>query len=179
MSFTVSSSLLLIVALSVGLFVWFFNNFCFSLPVTCQSSILLFPELQYIQFNLNFSASSTCASYCHLYVVFPPLLAFSSIRCLSDSLLLIFLFPFLSSSLHLLLFFLSPPRVTLDPSKRQSSNKSMSGCTLPQGTKTVSKSYFPMFSGCFCLSVWLTVCLLASALSSPLPLICCLSQIGV
>ncbi|XP_030600369.1 MAP/microtubule affinity-regulating kinase 4 isoform X2 [Archocentrus centrarchus] len=28
-------------------------------------------------------------------------------------------------------------RVTLDPSKRQSSNKSMSGCTLPQGTKTV------------------------------------------
>ncbi|XP_075892679.1 MAP/microtubule affinity-regulating kinase 4 isoform X2 [Nelusetta ayraudi] len=28
-------------------------------------------------------------------------------------------------------------RVTLDPSKRQSSNKSVSGCTLPQGTKTV------------------------------------------
>ncbi|XP_044210735.1 MAP/microtubule affinity-regulating kinase 4 isoform X4 [Thunnus albacares] len=28
-------------------------------------------------------------------------------------------------------------RVTLDPTKRQSSNKSMSGCTLPQGTKTV------------------------------------------
>uniref|UniRef100_A0AAQ5Y0P0 non-specific serine/threonine protein kinase n=1 Tax=Amphiprion ocellaris TaxID=80972 RepID=A0AAQ5Y0P0_AMPOC len=44
-------------------------------------------------------------------------------------------------------------RVTLDPSKRQSSNKSMSGCTLPQGTKTVSKSSFPMFSGCFCPSV--------------------------
>ncbi|XP_061574837.1 MAP/microtubule affinity-regulating kinase 4 isoform X2 [Cololabis saira] len=31
-------------------------------------------------------------------------------------------------------------RVTLDPSKRQSSNKSMSGCTLPQGTKTVNES---------------------------------------
>nr|XP_033486205.1 MAP/microtubule affinity-regulating kinase 4 isoform X2 [Epinephelus lanceolatus] len=30
-------------------------------------------------------------------------------------------------------------RVTLDPSKRQSSNKSMSGCTLPQGTKTVNE----------------------------------------
>ncbi|XP_056904886.1 MAP/microtubule affinity-regulating kinase 4 isoform X2 [Takifugu flavidus] len=28
-------------------------------------------------------------------------------------------------------------RVTIDPTKRQSSNKSMSGCTLPQGTKTV------------------------------------------
>uniref|UniRef100_A0A3B5LTY0 non-specific serine/threonine protein kinase n=1 Tax=Xiphophorus couchianus TaxID=32473 RepID=A0A3B5LTY0_9TELE len=28
-------------------------------------------------------------------------------------------------------------KVTLDPSKRPSSNKSMSGCTLPQGTKTV------------------------------------------
>ncbi|KAI3353648.1 hypothetical protein L3Q82_004828 [Scortum barcoo] len=52
-------------------------------------------------------------------------------------------------------------RVTLDPSKRQSSNKSMSGCTLPQGTKTVSKSSFPMFSGCFCPSVRLSVCPLA------------------
>ncbi|XP_035010476.1 MAP/microtubule affinity-regulating kinase 4 isoform X3 [Hippoglossus stenolepis] len=30
-------------------------------------------------------------------------------------------------------------RVTLDPTKRQSSNKSMSGCTLPQGTKTVNE----------------------------------------
>nr|XP_046245899.1 MAP/microtubule affinity-regulating kinase 4 isoform X4 [Scatophagus argus] len=30
-------------------------------------------------------------------------------------------------------------RVNLDPSKRQSSNKSMSGCTLPQGTKTVNE----------------------------------------
>ncbi|XP_041850234.1 MAP/microtubule affinity-regulating kinase 4 isoform X7 [Melanotaenia boesemani] len=30
-------------------------------------------------------------------------------------------------------------RVTLDPSKRQSSNKSVSGCTLPQGTKTVNE----------------------------------------
>ncbi|KAG8001775.1 MAP/microtubule affinity-regulating kinase 4, partial [Nibea albiflora] len=33
-------------------------------------------------------------------------------------------------------------RVTLDPSKRQSSNKSMSGCTLPQGTKTVNTFVF-------------------------------------
>uniref|UniRef100_A0A674MJX4 non-specific serine/threonine protein kinase n=1 Tax=Takifugu rubripes TaxID=31033 RepID=A0A674MJX4_TAKRU len=57
-------------------------------------------------------------------------------------------------------------RVTLDPTKRQSSNKSMSGCTLPQGTKTVSKSSFPMFSGCFCLPD----CLLASSLSPPLSL---------
>ncbi|KAJ8414555.1 hypothetical protein AAFF_G00037570 [Aldrovandia affinis] len=30
-------------------------------------------------------------------------------------------------------------RVTLDPSKRQSSNKSVSGCTLPQGSKTVNE----------------------------------------
>ncbi|XP_058490710.1 MAP/microtubule affinity-regulating kinase 4 isoform X1 [Solea solea] len=30
-------------------------------------------------------------------------------------------------------------RVNLDPTKRQSSNKSMSGCTLPQGTKTVNE----------------------------------------
>lgn len=72
-------------------------------------------------------------------------------QCLYDSLLLNFPFSIpltLSSSPF---FFLFSPRVTLDPSKRQSSNKSMSGCTLPQGTKTVSKSSFPMFSGCFCL----------------------------
>lgn len=124
----------------------FFNDFCFSLPVTCQSFILIFPELRFIQFNLYFTASSTCASYCRL--CYPP---HSFIQCLYDSLLLIFLLPFLSPSLYLPLFFLSSPRVTLDPSKRQSSNKSMSGCTLPQGTKTVSKSSFPMFSGCLCL----------------------------
>lgn len=35
-------------------------------------------------------------------------------------------------------------RVNLDPSKRQGSNKSVSGCTLPQGSKTVSK--FPYIS---------------------------------
>lgn len=35
-------------------------------------------------------------------------------------------------------------RVNLDPSKRQGSNKSVSGCTLPQGSKTVSK--FPCLS---------------------------------
>lgn len=148
---------LLLLYLFVCLFVWFFNNLGFFSPVTCRSFILLFPELQYILFNLFFSTSSTCASYClSFYVVFPPSLAlFSFIQCLSDS---NFPFPFLSSSLHLLLFFLSPPRVTLDPSKRQSSNKSMSGCTLPQGTKTVSKSSFPMFSGCFCPSDCLPAC---------------------
>lgn len=133
-------------------FVWliffiFFNNVCFSLPVTFQSSVLIFPELQFHFLNL-----------CLFYLCFLPLsllsspsLVFSFIPCLYDSLLLIFIFPYLSPSLHLLFFFLSSPRVTLDPSKRQSSNKSMSGCTLPQGTKTVSKSSFPMFSGCFCL----------------------------
>lgn len=44
--------------------------------------------------------------------------------------------------LHLYLVVLSPChgiRVNLDPSKRQGSNKSVSGCTLPQGSKTVSK----------------------------------------
>uniref|UniRef100_A0A8C9R656 non-specific serine/threonine protein kinase n=1 Tax=Scleropages formosus TaxID=113540 RepID=A0A8C9R656_SCLFO len=38
-------------------------------------------------------------------------------------------------------------RVNLDPSKRQSSNKSVSGCTLPQGSKTVSK--FSSHVSCF------------------------------
>uniref|UniRef100_I3JLH6 non-specific serine/threonine protein kinase n=1 Tax=Oreochromis niloticus TaxID=8128 RepID=I3JLH6_ORENI len=58
-------------------------------------------------------------------------------------------------------------RVTLDPSKRQSSNKSMSGCTLPQGTKTVSKSSFPMFSGCFCPSDCLSACQCSVIPSTP------------
>uniref|UniRef100_A0A8C5FWV1 non-specific serine/threonine protein kinase n=1 Tax=Gadus morhua TaxID=8049 RepID=A0A8C5FWV1_GADMO len=38
-------------------------------------------------------------------------------------------------------------RVNLDPSKRQGSNKSVSGCTLPQGSKTVSK-FPPRGGGC-------------------------------
>lgn len=38
-------------------------------------------------------------------------------------------------------------RVNLDPSKRQSSNKSVSGCPLPHGSKTVSKfSHLSAFS---------------------------------
>uniref|UniRef100_A0AAY4ECJ9 non-specific serine/threonine protein kinase n=1 Tax=Denticeps clupeoides TaxID=299321 RepID=A0AAY4ECJ9_9TELE len=41
-------------------------------------------------------------------------------------------------------------RVNLDPSKRQSSNKSVSGCTLPQGSKTVSK-FSAHVPGCFSL----------------------------
>lgn len=42
-------------------------------------------------------------------------------------------------------------RVNLDPSKRQGSNKSVSGCTLPQGSKTVSK--FPCLSLLFYMPV--------------------------
>lgn len=49
-------------------------------------------------------------------------------------------------------------RVNLDPSKRQGSNKSVSGCTLPQGSKTVSK--FPCLQLYACLlPVSLHVCL--------------------
>lgn len=125
---------------------------------------------------------------CHLYVVFPItcfLLSFNVSLSLSFSpslrLCCYFscFFPFLQSSRHLLLFFLSPPRVTLDPSKRQSSNKSMSGCTLPQGTKTVSKSSFPVFSGCFL--VCLTVCLPTNypVIPTTPSIIRCLSQVGV
>uniref|UniRef100_A0A8C8DU44 MAP/microtubule affinity-regulating kinase 3 n=1 Tax=Oryzias sinensis TaxID=183150 RepID=A0A8C8DU44_9TELE len=69
-------------------------------------------------------------------------------------------------------------RVTLDPSKRQSSNKSVSGCTLPQGTKTVSKSSFPMFSGCICLPACLSVCP-SPPPPPPPPSISCLPQVGV
>lgn len=94
-------------------------------------------------------------------------LLFLPLTSLFQKLSIFHFFPFLSSSLHLLLFFLSPPRVTLDPSKRQSSNKSMSGCTLPQGTKTVSKSSFPMFSGCFCPSDCLSACQCSVIPSTP------------
>uniref|UniRef100_A0A8C7TCS5 non-specific serine/threonine protein kinase n=1 Tax=Oncorhynchus mykiss TaxID=8022 RepID=A0A8C7TCS5_ONCMY len=54
-------------------------------------------------------------------------------------------------------------RVNLDPSKRPNSNKSVSGCTLPQGSKTVSKFFFPCFW--LLLSACLSVCL-------PRPLVC-------
>lgn len=179
--FTVTSSRLLVVALSVCLFVWFFNNLGFLSPVTCRSFLLLSPELFdssplsffYLCFLLSVTLCCLSPSCRHLLCFF--------FHSMSLSLSLLdsnFPFPFLSSSLHLLLFFLSPPRVTLDPSKRQSSNKSMSGCTLPQGTKTVSKSSFPMFSGCFCPSVWLSACLPVPR--HPLcPLIRCLLRVGV
>uniref|UniRef100_A0A672PE86 MAP/microtubule affinity-regulating kinase 3 n=1 Tax=Sinocyclocheilus grahami TaxID=75366 RepID=A0A672PE86_SINGR len=45
-------------------------------------------------------------------------------------------------------------RVNLDPSKRQGSNKSVSGCTLPQGSKTVSK--FPCLP-LFALAIYLGI----------------------
>ncbi|XP_049322536.1 MAP/microtubule affinity-regulating kinase 4 isoform X2 [Astyanax mexicanus] len=70
-------------------------------------------------------------------------------------------------------------RVNLDPSKRQGSNKSVSGCTLPQGSKTVSK--FPH------LTPVCPVCLLpvsssplssALSLSVSLCLVLCKVQLG-
>lgn len=151
--------------LTVALFVGFFsNNFFFFKTVTCQTctfiSVVQFLFLSGLPFLF---ASSTRASSC--FQLSFPLLALYVTRCLYDSLLLIF--SVFHSSHPLFISFSSSsssPRVTLDPTKRQSSNKSMSGCTLPQGTKTVSKSSFPMFSGCFCLPD----CLLASSLSSPL-----------
>lgn len=47
--------------------------------------------------------------------------------------------PSFCPSLSLSAFLCHGIRVNLDPSKRQGSNKSVSGCTLPQGSKTVSK----------------------------------------
>lgn len=144
---TSSQSFLLSCLLLLYLFVSFFvclvrlTTFAFltgHLPI-------FYPSFSRTTAHTVYCVSSSCRLCC------PPPHWLSLSFDVSLTLRLIFLFPFLSPSLHLLLFFLSPPRVTLDPSKRQSSNKSMSGCTLPQGTKTVSKSSFPMFSGCFCL----------------------------
>lgn len=144
-----------------------FLQLLLSLPVTCLSSILLFPELLLIKFDLFFFFLISTSPH-------------------SLSLLLTFLF-FLHSSHPLFISCSSSSslflRVTLDPSKRQSSNKSMSGCTLPQGTKTVSKSSFPMFSGCFCLSVCQPVCLsvpvcLCPVIPSARHAVCCRSGFG-
>lgn len=150
------SGLLLLYLFVCSFDLWFNSTFAFP----CQSPAYLLSF-----FFLNDSTYSLICTSLPLPLV-PldvisdvfPLLAFSFIQCLFKSLLLIFPFSIpltLSSSPSLLPLF---PRVTLDPSKRQSSNKSMSGCTLPQGTKTVSKSSSPMFSGCFCLPVCLPAC---------------------
>lgn len=61
------------------------------------------------------------------------------------------IFPHFSPSLSCCAFPCHGIRVNLDPSKRQGSNKSVSGCTLPQGSKTVSK--FPCLSLLSCLPV--------------------------
>lgn len=143
---TVSSSLLLNVALSVCcfLFVWL-TTYAFPCQSVAKSVLLIF--------SLISSYKLICSSLPLLLPVLPSAISvvLPLIQCLYDSAVN---FSFFHSSHPLFISFSSSslsPRVTLDPSKRQSSNKSMSGCTLPQGTKTVSKSSFPMFSGCFCL----------------------------
>lgn len=146
-SFTVCSSLLLNVAF---LFVCLFVLMTSAFPCQSPANLLSLFFLNYGSYSLICTSLPLLPVLLTVVSVTPPH-THSFIQCLYDSLLLIFLLPFLSPSLYLPLFFLSSPRVTLDPSKRQSSNKSMSGCTLPQGTKTVSKSSFPMFSGCLCL----------------------------
>lgn len=109
---------------------------CLHMSVLLGCSLLLY----------SFDFDTTCAST--LLHLLSPCLSVCYILVCPIALLL-------SSPVSLPSLFLSRPRVTLDPSKRPSTNKSMSGCTLPQGTKPVSKFSFPMFSGCFCLSVCL------------------------
>lgn len=152
---------LLIVALFVGLFP---NNFFFFKTVTCQT----FTFISIVQF-VWFIFFVLCFFH-PCFFLFPVVLPITCSLFHTMSLWLFAVnFSFFHSSHPLFISFSSSsssPRVTLDPTKRQSSNKSMSGCTLPQGTKTVSKSSFPMFSGCFCLPD----CLLASSLPPPLSL---------
>lgn len=84
------SCLLLLYLFVCLMFVWFLTTFAFP----CQSPAnVLSCTAQYTQFNLYLSASSTCASHClsTLCCLFPSL-AFSFIQCLSDFLLLFFLF---------------------------------------------------------------------------------------
>lgn len=119
----------------------------------CQSAASLFSSFFFFPLPQFYQVDFLRLSPPLLSALPPPLSPVLLIRCLSDSAVNFFPFsiPLALSSPPLSSSSLSP-RVTLDPSKRQSSNKSVSGCTLPQGTKTVSKSSFPMFSGCFCLS---------------------------
>lgn len=87
----------------------------------------LFPPLAFLWFTYTLSYSSPKSPALTLYSLF---------------------------FLHLYLVLFSPChgiRVNLDPSKRQGSNKSVSGCTLPQGSKTVSK--FPCLALLSCLPV--------------------------
>lgn len=140
--------LLLIVALSVCLF-----GLLTSYASPCQSAASLFSSSFFFPLPQFYQVDFLRLSLPLLSALPPPLSPVLLIRCLSDAAVNFFPFsiPLALSSPPLSSSSLSP-RVTLDPSKRQSSNKSVSGCTLPQGTKTVSKSSFPMFSGCFCLS---------------------------
>ncbi len=109
-------------------------------------------SLAYCLSFLSFFQAYTCLPF----LVSPSLLLFLSIAFLSLSLnpSLTFCISSFSCSPHCVSL---SPRVNLDPSKRQGSNKSVSGCTLPQGSKTVSK--FPSLpclpACCRCTSVCL------------------------
>lgn len=130
-------------------------------------------------FFLNYSSCSLvfkifASSSCAFLLLSSPSLVFSVFPCLCDSLLLIFIFhsshplfiSFSSSSLLLgSLLTLLNVRAQTSPCRAAPSHR---------GQKQLVSLPFPCF---LAASVCLTVCLLTSALSFPVPFIRCLSQV--
>lgn len=166
-------SWLLIVALSVCLFVWFFNHFGFFLPVTFQSSILLFLNYSTWYWILHLFYLCFLLSLC---VVYPfTCFFFHSHLSFKNFQFSIFfhsshpLFTSFSSSSLLLgsLLTLLNVRAQTSPCRAAPSRREQ---------KQLVSLPFPCF---LAASVHLTVCLPASAQSSPLPLIHCCSLLQV
>lgn len=142
-------------------FFYFWFNSIFAFP--CQSPVFIlsffFPEIQYIQFDLYFSASSTCASWCHLRC-FPP---YSPSLSLNVSLNLCCWFSFFHSSHPLFispLFFLSFLGSLLTLLNVRAQTSPCRAAPSHRGQKQLVSLPLPCF---LAASVCLSVCLLASA----------------
>lgn len=160
------------ICLFVCLFVWFLNNVCFPYqslvnllsffsPTNCTHSLICssLPPLPVLLSVVSVVFPLTCFLF-HSMALWLSAVNFSFFHS-SHPL-------FISSSLLLgSLLTLLNVRAQTSPCRAAPSHR---------GQKQLVSLPFPCF---LAASVCLTVCLLASALSSPLPLIHCLSQVGV
>lgn len=122
---------------------------CYSSRPFCSLGVFFTPSWSHIHTRLILWNRSFVLPVSSMLRSFPPL-AFLWFTCFLSYSLLSLHISSVSPSLPCCAFPCNGIRVNLDPSKRQGSNKSVSGCTLPQGSKTVSK---------FCVSRFFLVCL--------------------
>lgn len=154
-----SQSVLLSGLLLLYLFVCFFKfcfNSTFAFPCQSPANILSFFFLNYGTYSLICTSLPLLLVPLTVISVVYPSLVFSYFQCLFESLLLIFLFPFLSPSLHLPLFFLSSLGSLLTLLNVRAQTSPCRAAPSHRGQKQLVSLPLPCF---LAASVCLTVCL--------------------